>query len=98
MQVDAPVAATPTSAPAEGTTQETPAESTPAQNWNAAQSLLLLHLLPPPTPKFPLPRFQEQQAQHLQSLTAGQDVEMSEEAAEKREERPHGAFRRERTS
>ena len=80
MQVDAPVAAPPTSAPTEEPTQATPAESTPAQVGTP--------------PKSPAAAATEVPATEVPGATgtappvstAGQDVEMSEEAAEKREE------------
>lgn len=82
MQIDPPVAAPQTSAPAQEPTQETPAESTPAQTGTP--------------PKSPAPAAEAADVSTTEApaaigtappaSTAGQDVEMSEEAAEKREE------------
>lgn len=82
MQLDPPSAAPQTSAPAQEPTQETPAESTPAQTGTP--------------PKSPAPAAEAAEVSATEApaaigtapptSTAGQDVEMSEEAAEKREE------------
>lgn len=86
MQIDAPVAAPPTSAPAEGATQATPAEPTPAQVGTPPKS--------PVAAAEPAAAATDVTATEVLGATgaappvstAGQDVEMSEEAAEKREE------------
>lgn len=79
MQVDAPVAAPPTSAPVDEATQETPAQSTPAQVGTPPKS-------PAPATEAPSTEVSGATDAAAPVSTAGQDVEMSEEAAEKREE------------
>jgi histone deacetylase 1/2 len=79
MQIDAPVAAPQTSAPAE---EATPAEPTPAQVGTPPKSPVATSAATEvPATKGPVATGTAPPAS-----TAGQDVEMSEEAAEKREE------------
>jgi histone deacetylase 1/2 len=80
MQVDAPAAAPPTSAPVEDATQAASAEPVPAQIGTPPKS--------PSAAATELPATEVSGATGTAPpvSTAGQDVEMSEEAAEKREE------------
>jgi histone deacetylase 1/2 len=83
MQVDAPAAAPPTSAPAEEVTQATPAE-TPAQVGTPPKSPAAAEAAA--TTEVPATEVPGATGTAPPVSTAGQDVEMSEEAAEKREE------------
>lgn len=79
MQIDAPAPAPQTSAPAEQTTSEAPAEPTPAQTGTPPKS-------PAPNANVPATEAPGATGTAPPASTAGQDVEMSEAAAEKREE------------
>jgi histone deacetylase 1/2 len=83
MQIDAPATAPQTSAPAQESTQEQPAESAPAQTGTPPRSPAAAAPVPSDIPATEVPGAT---GKAPPVSTAGQDVEMSEEAAEKREE------------
>ena len=85
MQIDAPAAAPETSAPAQESTQEQPTESAPAQTGTPPRSPAATAAAPAPA-DVPATEVPGATGTAPPVSTAGQDVEMSEEAAEKREE------------
>ena len=84
MQIDAPAAAPQTSAPAQESTQEQPTESAPAQTGTPPRSPAAAAA--PVSSEVPATEVPGATGSAPPVSTAGQDVEMSEEAAEKREE------------